>query len=187
MITKKFLVMGSMAVMGIAFVSCSSNDDLFDEGAIMKQLDATYATNFEKRYGKIDPDQTWDFSTDTPTFSLAGSSTRAAASVETANFNCTVGSMDIQKEISEYISTNLPKGNDNTAKGRKFEMVIGENDFTIVPLFQGCASYYWELGMSVEDVGEVKIWSKGQDLKFRKAGTNDAFKNVGTGKNGMDS
>ena len=189
MITKKLLVIGSMAVMGTAFVSCSSNEDLFDEGAIIKQLDATYAANFEKRYGKIDPDQTWDFSTDTPTFSPAssGSSTRAAASVETANFDRTVGSMDIQKEISEYMSANLPKGQNNSTKGRKFEMVIGENDFTVVPLFQGCASYYWELWMTVEGVGESKVWSKGEGLKYRKAGTNDAFQNVGTGKDGMDS
>ena len=180
--------MGSMAVMGIAFMSCSK-EDLFDPNAVMKQHDAAYTANFEKRYGKIDPNQTWDFTTDTPIYSLvsSSSSTRAAASLETADFTCTVGEMDIQKKISKYMADNLPKGQNNSAKGRKFEMVIGENDFTVVPLFQGCASYYWELWMTVEGVGETKIWSKGQELKFRKAETNDEYKNVGTGKNGMDS
>ena len=97
MITKKLLLMGSMAMMGFAFVSCSSNEDLFDEGAAIKQKEASYAANFEKRYGKIDPNQTWDFSTDTPTYSLvsSGSSTRAAASVETASFTVTKGEMYI--------------------------------------------------------------------------------------------
>lgn len=190
MMTKKLLLMGSMAIIGIAFTSCSSsNEDLYDANALTKQKEADYTTNFENRYGKIDPNQTWDFTTDTPTYSSVsvGSGTRAAASVKSADFTCTKGTMDIQKEISEYIHDNLPKGQDNSTKGRKFEMVIGENDFTVVPLFQGCASYYWELWMTVEDVGEIKIWSKGQDLQYRKAGTNDDFVAVKNDKNGMDS
>ena len=180
--------MGSIAIMGIAFVACSSNEDLFDEEAAIKQQNAIYAANFEKRYGKIDPNQTWDFSTNTPTYSLVSSSsiTRTAASLETADFRCTTGTMDIQKEISQYIAEKLPKGKNNSDKGRKFKMVI-QNDFTIVPIYQGCASYYWELWMSVDGVGEHKIWSKGEDLKFRKAETNDTYQSVGIGQDGMDS
>ena len=174
--------------MGIAFVACSSKEDLFDEDAVIKQLDAAYTANFEKRYGKIDPNQTWDFSTDTPVYSLvsSGSSTRTATSVETADFTCEVGNMDIQQRISEYMFDNLPKGQNNSTKGRRFEMTI-QNDFTVVPIFQGCASYYWELWMTVEGVGDTRIWWKGEALQYRKAGTNDQYKNVGTGKNGMDS
>ena len=173
MITKKLLLMGSMAVMGVAFISCS-NESLFDDAAYHKQKDEAYTSNFEKRYGKIDPNQTWDFTTDTPTYSaVSGNTTRAAASLETADFTCQLGHMNIQPEISQYIIDNLPKGQNNSSKGRKFEMVIGENDFTVVPLFQGCASYYWELWMTIEGVGEYKIWSKGEGLKYRKAGTND--------------
>ena len=186
---KNLLLMGSMAIMGVAFVSCSSNLELFDEGAAAKKQDADYAANFVKRYGPIDPNQTWDFSTDTPTYSLfsSGSSTRAAASVETANFDCTVGSKYIQKEVSSWMFENLPKGQNNSAQGKKFAMVIGENDFTIVPLFQGCASYYWQLWMEVEGLGKQLVWSKGDDLKFRKADTNDEYTDVGKGKEGMDS
>ena len=73
MITKKLLLMGSMAIMGMAFVACSSNEDLFDENAAIKQKEAAYTANFEKRYGKIDPNQTWDFSTDTPIYSMVSS------------------------------------------------------------------------------------------------------------------
>ena len=180
--------MGSIAIMGIAFVACSSNEDLFDEEAAIKQQNAIYAANFEKRYGKIDPNQTWDFSTNTPTYSLVSSSsiTRTAASGETPDFTCTTGTMDIQKEISEYIAEKLPKGKNNSDKGRKFKMVI-QNDFTIVPIYQGCASYYWELWMTVDGVGDHLIWSKGEDLQFRKAETNDAYQNVGICQDGMDS
>ena len=64
MIKKNFLVFGSMAVMGLAFMSCSK--DLYSEDAVNELQDATYAANFEKRYGKIDPNQTWDFTTGVP-------------------------------------------------------------------------------------------------------------------------
>ena len=178
--------MGSMAVMGAAFISCS-NENLYDENASTKDLEAAYTANFEKRYGKIDPNQTWDFTTDTPSYSaVSGSTTRAAASPETADFTCQLGHMDIQPDISTYIYQNLPKGQNNSSKGRKFQMVVGENDFTVVPLFQGCASYYWELWLTVDGVGEYKIWSKGEDLKYRTAGTSGEFKTVDIGKNGMD-
>ncbi len=187
MITKKLLLMGSMAVMGVAFISCS-NESLFDDNAYHKQKDEAYTSNFEKRYGKIDPNQTWDFTTDTPTYSaVSGNTTRAAASLETADFTCQLGHMNIQPEISQYIIDNLPKGQNNSSKGRKFQMVIGENDFTVVPLFQGNASYYWELWMTVDGVGEYKIWSKGEDLKYRKAGTTGEFQTVGIGREGMDA
>lgn len=187
MITKKLLLFGSMAVMGIAFMSCSK-EDLYNENAYMEQQEAIYKANFEKRYGKIDPNQSWDFSTDTPIYSVvsSGSTTRTVASAELANFNHTVGSMEIQQAISEYMFENLPKGQNNSAKGRKFKMKI-QNDFTIVPIFQGCASYYWELWMSVDGVGETKVWEKGQNLLYKKAGSTGGFTPVGTGSNGMDA
>ena len=50
--------------------------------------------------------------------------------------------MTIQKEVSEFMFNKLPKGVDNSAMGKRFTMKIGENDFTIVPIFQGCASYH---------------------------------------------
>ena len=87
MIKKNFLVFGSMAVMGLAFMSCSK--DLYSEDAVNELQDATYAANFEKRYGKIDPNQTWDFTTGVATYSTvsSGSSTRAVASVADADFH----------------------------------------------------------------------------------------------------
>lgn len=185
MMTKKLLLMGSMAVTGIAFMSCSK-ENLYDQEAVDNRQDAMYASNFEKRYGKIDPNQTWDFSTDTPTFTSVSSNgmTRAASAPEFANFDREEGTMTIEKEISEWMFENLPKGKNNSKKGRQFDMAI-YSDLIIVPIFQGCASYYWELWIHVDGVGDERIWSKGEGLKFRKAGTNDDFQSVGIDKNGM--
>lgn len=196
MITKKLFVMGSMSVMGLAFMSCSKDLSYDAEAAAeaaIQQQDALYTSNFIKRYGKIDSNQSWDFSSSTPTYSASssGSSTRAVASVADADFHRVEKVMTIQPEISAWVFKNLPKGKDNSGKGRPFVMGVGKNDFTIVPLFQGCASYYWELWMHVDDManggkaGDMLIWSKGEGLEFRKSGSTGAFAKVGTGTDGM--
>lgn len=53
---KKYLMMGAAALtMGFAFVSCSSDDDIY----INKEQQ--YKAVFEKEFGKVDPNQTWGF------------------------------------------------------------------------------------------------------------------------------
>ena len=179
-------LMGCMALIGFAFTSCS-HDDLYDSDAATKQLETEYETNFIKKYGAIDPNQTWDFTSLTPTLSLPSSESSARAITRgdnTDSFNRTKDHMMIDKDVLQYVLDNLPKGNDNTPKGREFTMVSTGNSFTIAPVFQGCASYYWQLWMNVNGVGDELIWSKGDDFKFRKPGTTD-WSEPGTGKDGM--
>lgn len=179
--------MGCMAMIGIAFSSCS-NHDLYDEGAVnekaTEQKSEQFASNFIKKYGPIDPNQTWDFTSSTPTFSLpsTGASTRGI----TRAVSTTKGNMLINQEVIQYFLDNLPKGKNNDSKGTPFTMVTNGNPFTVVPVFQGCASYYWQLWMHIEDSGDILIWSKGDDdFKFRKVGTTDWSK-PGTSKDGMN-
>jgi hypothetical protein len=181
---KYSILLGCLAMMGFAFMSCS--EDVYDNQAASKQLEAEYAANFVKKYGAIDPNQTWDFATMEPSFSLpsSGSSARTTRGENTGSYARTTGTMFIDKDVLDYVLKNLPKGNDNTPKGRSFNMKTTGNSFTIVPIFQGCASYYWELWMTVEGLGDEKIWAKGDNFKFRKAGTTD-WSEPGTGKEGM--
>ena len=64
----KSLVIGCFAVIGMGFMSCSK--DLYDSNAVNEKQNEKqkndYATNFVKRYGEIDPNQTWDFATMAP-------------------------------------------------------------------------------------------------------------------------
>ena len=66
---RNLLVLGSMAVMGAAFMSCSK-DIAYDSEGLAKEatqkLVAEYDANFVKKYGPVDPNQTWDFTTKTP-------------------------------------------------------------------------------------------------------------------------
>lgn len=187
---KSSFLMGCMAVMGLAFTSCS-NHDLYDKEAVSQKVTEEktemYESKFIKKYGEIDPNQTWDFTTTIPTYSLpsTASSTRALTR-SSDSFSSSKGTMLIDKDVIQYVLDNLPKGKNNDSKGTPFTMQTTGNAFTIVPIFQGCASYYWELWMHVDGVvDDQRIWSKGgDDFKFRKAGTSE-WSEPGTGKDGM--
>ena len=183
---KNSILMGCMAMIGLAFVSCSK-DNLYDSNAAAKQVEAEYAANFVKKYGAIDPNQTWDFATTmTPSISLPSSGAPARVTrADNATFNDpALGHMSIEKEVIQYVWDNLPKGTNNTPLGRAFTMKTTGNSFTIVPIFQGCASYYWELWMWVDGLGHKKIWTKGDDFQFRKVGTTN-WSTPGIGQEGM--
>lgn len=60
---KKNLLMGiALLSMGFAFVSCSKTD-VFEENQakIVADQMSEYRANYETKYGKIDPNQSWDF------------------------------------------------------------------------------------------------------------------------------
>ena len=65
----------------VAFVGCSR--DVFDEDLVKNNLKEEYKTSFERKYGAIDPNQSWDFTN----YSKASKSgTRDAASSVTCEF-----------------------------------------------------------------------------------------------------
>jgi len=165
---KNFVLVGSMAVLGVAFTSCSKGEELFDSGAKIEQQKSEYATNFEKKYGPIDPNQTWDFATMEPISGLPSTSyaaTRGEGDVTSGSVTLeSTGEMFVEKEVIDWMLTNMKAGVDNTKKGSPFYLRTQEQTFTIVPFYQGQASYYWELWMNVGGE-EIQIWSKG-NMKY---------------------
>ena len=166
--TKKcYFLMVCMTVMGIALTSCSH--DAFDNEAVVEKQSNAFAANFVKKYGEIDPNQSWDFANMYPEVTLNAENSNARALTRTeANFDRTVGSMLVDEDVEAWVLQNLPKGKNNTVKGRAFTMTVKPNPFTIVPVFQGYARYYWQLWMHVEGVGDELVWSKGEDFQYRK-------------------
>ena len=177
-------MLGSMAVMGTAFMSCSK-DIAYDSEGLANQaaerLKAEYRTNFEKKYGAIAPNQTWDFSTMTPSVTLpsTGTATRAEGDEVTITFKGQ-SSMTINKSVNGWMHQNVPLGQDNTTVGSPFcaEATSTKNTFTIVPFYQGCASYTWELWVSIGGKDE-KIWTKNKDLKYIDANGEHNLTNAG--------
>lgn len=182
---KSLFATTSMAVVGLAFVACS-HADFIDEDAPVKKLKAEYAANFEKKYGKIAPNQSWDFSSMQPTYSLPSTSTNAARTrAGEGSFDRTIGELKVEKDVIAYMLDNMPEGKNNKVKGSPFTMTVPGNAFTIVPIFQGYARYYWQLWMYVEGVGHHLVWSKGDDFYYRN-NSEDQWTPLGTGIGGIN-
>ena len=165
---RSLLLFGSMAVLGAAFTSCTKDVDLFDNDANMAKLKSQYEENFVKKYGPIDPNQTWDFASMDPVTSLpsiGGAGTRTEGITVTQSAPST---MKVEKDVISWMKTNMKAGDNNTKKGSPFFMVTQKNSFTIVPFYQGQASYFWELWVNIGGE-EFKIWTKNQDLKYKAA------------------
>ena len=177
---KSFVLVGSMAVLGVAFTSCSKGEELYDSGAIVAQQKSEYATNFEKKYGPIDPNQNWDLATMHPISSLPSTSfagtragTRGEGDSEVTPVSVsepTIASMDIEKAVLDWMHTELKAGSNNSKKGKPFYLKTQQQSFTIVPIYQGVASYYWELWMNVGGVN-VPVWSKYKDITYYASST----------------
>ena len=68
---KGLLFVGSMAVLGVAFTSCSKGEELYDSGAIVAQQKSEYATNFEKKVRSYRSQSDLGLSYDAPHFQSA--------------------------------------------------------------------------------------------------------------------
>ena len=173
---RNFLMFGSMAVLGAAFTSCSKGEDLFDSGAIVAMQKSEYATNFEKKYGPIDPNQTWDFATMEPITYLPSTSSAGTRSGEGDVTQVgEAGTMSIGNAVVTWMHANMEAGKNNSTKGSPFISVTDQRKFTIVPFYQGCASYFWELWMNVGGK-DVKIWTKNQALRYKESSSSSEWK-----------
>ena len=185
--TGKLFLIGSFAVLGVALTSCSKTD-VFDSNAEIEKQKDDYASTFVKKYGEIDPNQSWDFCTMAPSYSLESSS-RALTRDGDANVNADAveGEMLVEKATIDWMSTNMKAGANNVAKGKPFYLQVPKNSFTIVPIFQGTASYYWQLWMHVDGIEQDKlIWSKGNIQYITSQGSTD-WKSPGTDNTGMNN
>lgn len=168
---RNLLVLGSMAVMGAAFMSCSKDVAFDSEGvekAAAEKLNAEYRTNFEKKYGAINPNQTWDFATMTPVYSLPSTATRAGETPSTVEL-VSKGSFVIdggEGSVFDWLRTNMPAGQNHTQVGSPFKAVMSRTTFIVAPFYQGCATYFWELWVNI-DGNEYKIWEKYDNLKYQ--------------------
>jgi len=165
---KSLLLIGSMAVVGLAISSCSKEENLFDSEAAQANRLEQYKANFEKKYGKIDANQSWDFSTmqrySVPKGFGRSFETRGIAPEPITRSSS--GTMEIEESIITWMDNNMEPGNNNSSMGKGFSLTIPHNPFTIVPIFQGNASYYWQLYMAVEGMEDQLIWSKGEELSY---------------------
>lgn len=170
----KSLLFVGIAMMGIAFTSCSKEENLFDNEAAQANRMEKYAENFVKKYGPIDPNQTWDFASMEPVYlpaSFNNTTTRSDFSVITRTDDDDNNMLLIDKPVLSWMFTNMKAGRDNHEQGKPFTFNAPSNSFTVVPIFQGNASYYWELYINLGSGEKQRIWSKGSSLSYTTATT----------------
>lgn len=177
-----------LAIIAIAYSSCSKTDFIDEQNeAIASQQRDDYVANFIKKYGPVDPNKSWDMASMQPMFSLSPEEETVTATTRgtrTAYSQTTVTGFKVDKNVLQWCFTNIPAGKNNTSKGKAFYMNVPTNSFTIVPIFQGTATYYWELWMHVDGVGEIQIWKKGDNLGYRTAAGGD-LSSPGTSSDGI--
>jgi hypothetical protein len=194
----KFMTIAMMmAVLGT--VSCSK--DLYDENkaeeykqaqeaAKQANLIDQYKANFEKKYGKIDANQSWDFSTLDYSFFTSSSeaATRAPGGPGAGGPAGPAADKVVSKMNSWYVlpdatlglmNTVFLEGHDNTQnfmEGTFFELNVPENDFYILPIYMGQSGGNFRLYLSVNTGKDPKgndkytdypLWNKWDDLQYK--------------------
>ena len=169
---KNLFKITGLAIIGVALSSCSKSDLIEEQNeAIAAQQVAKYEANFIKKYGPVNPNKSWDLTTNHPEYSFPSekSSTRAFTRDAAATYSKTEGTFTVEQSVLQWCFQNIPAGKNNSGQGNPFYLTVPGNSFTIVPLFQGNASYYWELWMHVDGYAPIKVWSKGLGLSYETA------------------
>lgn len=158
----KVFLLGTAALM----TACSSTD-LYDADSIEQQTKADYAANFAKKYPNVDMNQSWDYSSKQPYYSLPGSNGNKVTTRATENPFTVSDWYEVDNNTLNWMKEELVEGKNNSAKGKAFYMTVPDNDFTIVPIYQGQAGSSYCLHVVV-DGKDYKIWDKSQNIQVGK-------------------
>ena len=179
--TKALFAMGAVALMA----SCAKNSDVFDQSAVdaqkkadaqaeVEQLKLTYAENFVKKYGEVDPNQSWDFTSGAKlgTRATTDNSAQAATQIQTSLVNGldfiyrdSWGFTYAYSNSNYYANNSLFKTLKNllkdgeTHQGAPVVLSAPTSDFYIFPV---TAQGQWthDLEVKVGDQAPVKLYSK---------------------------
>lgn len=137
---------------------CQDEDFGFTQEEVFK---GAYERNFEAKYGKIDPNQSWDLSTHAR--NEWADATRALGDFVTTND----GYFEIDKSMVNWIESKLPNNKDNSST-ENFGIIMSAGEFAIIPLYEnGNTDLGYELHMVVHDgtseVSDQVVWTRSKD------------------------
>jgi len=171
------MMAAAMAVLGA--VSCSKSD-MYDPGqaeeikkaqeeAKIEQSKTDYEANFVEKYGEVDPNQSWDFSTGTPTFSIPGSSAKAGTRAGGYTRTNSTDYYTFPDETITKMKSVFKEGNsENKKNGTAFAMTVPANAFTIMPMYMGTSAGNFDLYMHVDGIAkDILVWSKWENMQVK--------------------
>lgn len=168
------------------FNSCQDYDPACEE-VIVK---TSFERNFINTFGDIDPNQSWDLTKtmprtkkyDVPVYNAdtrathAGEDYNPATTQQLNDLVTKPGSIDdrngwytVQPATLTWMNQNLVEGRNNTSKGSAFTLIPPENEFAIIPIYQGRAGLVWDLHLVDTGTGiDYKLWSKSDGIYMFK-------------------
>lgn len=165
---KKYCFYGLLSAGFAVLLSACSSKDVYDEKQVeINQRDA-YATNFVKKYGPIDPNQTWDFTGNKVRMGTRGADDIKIEIVDGLDFGVveTVDENDSKKVVTT-LTKNLDLFNDVPMKlpdkvrhtGESAILIAPSNDFYIYPI--SCQGQWThEFYVRVGNAEPVKVYNK---------------------------
>ena len=177
---RKIFLQSVIALSAItAFMSCSKDIEAFNASAIEEKQKNDYTSSFVAKYGPIDPNQSWDFTTGERRLATRGATTISTTIMENgiswgdpSKIEVTQGDPSWLKSFIQVSSDNvtekngallnamvkaLPEGEGRT--GKSVVLVAPSSGFWIYPLFSGGLLTY-DLKVKVGNQEPVTVFTK---------------------------
>ena len=179
---RKIFLQSVIALSAItAFMSCSKDIEAFNASAIEEKQKNDYASSFVAKYGPIDPNQSWDFTTGERRLATRGATTISTTIMENGISWGDVSKIKTvkQDDADAWNHTNIVIENDNATEkngallnamvkalpegrgqnGKPVVLVAPSSGFWIYPLFSGGILTY-DLKVKVGDQAPVTVFTK---------------------------
>ena len=179
---RKIFLQSVIALSAItAFMSCSKDIEALNASAIEEKQKNDYTSSFVAKYGPIDPNQSWDFTTGERRLATRGATTISTTIMENGISWGDVSKIKTvkQDDADAWNHTNIVIENDNATEkngallnamvkalpegrgqnGKPVVLVAPSSGFWIYPLFSGGLLTY-DLKVKVGDQAPVTVFTK---------------------------
>ena len=167
---KNSLCAAALGAMALALLPSCQDEDF---GYTAEQI--KYAKSFTEKYGEIPADKSWDLTTwaqmnnassGTSTQTRAGSPNTGELNSNSSNpdFEVSNQEYEVPSNLMTWMKENLVEKRDNRSLGSSFMLRLPQNDFAIIPIFQGNSAIMSELEMKVNTRKLTKIWTKSENI-----------------------
>ena len=172
---KNLFDFGLLLMAAVVAVSCGDKEAFDGSYANQKKL-SDYSANFIKKYGDVSG-KTWDFSSDSHVYSLsmpnpatARAATRAFMA-DPADYLSINDWYEVDLNTVSWMTSKLTNGRNHRDLGSPFYMIVPQNEFFVVPVFEGQADFVWTLHIVVDDYDnngeslDLRVWQKGENIQ----------------------
>lgn len=143
-----------MTTLAATLTSCQD----YDLGYTAEQIQ--YESNFEKKYGPIAPDKSWDLSS-----YAYHSSPRTRANTNLSDLPLdSEGYYHVTDNTLAWLDANLQESRDNRSLGSNFLFESTGEPFAIIPIYQGQTGMKWSLFMKNGSETSSQIWQQSENM-----------------------